>query len=526
MLSIGLISFIITVPLFSNRITPSLFNRITSLVLIYSALLSINVLYIKALSSGVGIYSGLFHVEVISLGIEIFIFLIASIILTGWAPVKRSNNWNIPSISEYSLMILFATIGMTMLISSSDLVSMYLSIELQSFAVYILTTLYRDSESATSAGLKYFLLGGLSSALILLGTGFIYAYTGLTSFESIQDILQVEAFSITGNTEVQAIVLGLTFILLGLLFKVSAAPLHNWAPDVYDGSPTIVTIWLTTMPKISIFTFLCMLFLGLPEGYANINESANDSVLQIFQSEDVFLIIKNLLLLSSMLSLIVGTVLGLSQYRIKRLLAYSTISHVGFLLLCLGMNTFESVHSFLFYLMQYSITNACTFLTLLAFSYVKSNSSGSFSSKGGDLELFTDLRAQFKENPLLAFSLSMCLFSMAGIPPLIGFFAKQSVLYSSIHQGYYFMSLICVVTSVISASYYLKLIHFMYFVQDNKVKSSLLKENEMEISSNKEVTSIHSLVIAILTMIITLFLLDPQILLNSCQVLALSLFYN
>ena len=176
--------------------------------------------------------------------------------------------------------------------------------------------------------------------------------------------------------------------------------------------------------------------------------------------------------------------------------------------------------------MQYSITNACTFLTLLAFSYVKSNSSGSFSSKGGDLELFTDLRAQFKENPLLAFSLSMCLFSMAGIPPLIGFFAKQSVLYSSIHQGYYFMSLICVVTSVISASYYLKLIHFMYFVQDNKVKASLLKENEMEISSNKEVTSIHSLVIAILTMIITLFLLDPQILLNSCQVLALSLFYN
>lgn len=225
MLSIGLLSLLIAVPLFSYRITPSLFNRITSVTLLYSAFLSYNSLHVEALSSGVGIYSGLFHVTTLSLGMEAFLFFVGAILLLGWAPVglPARGTSAVPTVSEYSLIIIFTTIGASLLVSSSDLVSMYLSIELQSFAVYILATLYRNSESATAAGLKYFLLGGLSSALILLGTALIYSYTGLTQFESIYALA-----SVAGDDEyVGALVFGLLLIGIGFLFKVAAAPLHN-----------------------------------------------------------------------------------------------------------------------------------------------------------------------------------------------------------------------------------------------------------------------------------------------------------
>lgn len=225
MLSIGLLSFLIAVPLFSFRISPSLFNRITSVTLLFSAFMTYNALHIEALASGVGIYGGLFHVTTVSLGVEIFLFFVGAILLLGWAPVGLSAHGTtaVPTISEYSLMILFTTVGGSLLLSSSDLVSIYLSIELQSFAVYILATLYRNSESATAAGLKYFLLGGLSSAIILLGTALIYSYTGLTQFESIYALI-----SIAGSDEYsRPLVLGLLLISLGFLFKVAAAPFHN-----------------------------------------------------------------------------------------------------------------------------------------------------------------------------------------------------------------------------------------------------------------------------------------------------------
>lgn len=172
-------------------------------------------------------------------------------------------------------MILFTTIGASLLLSSSDLVSIYLSIELQSFAVYILATLYRNSESATAAGLKYFLLGGLSSALILLGTALIYSYTGLTQFESIYVLT-----SVAGNNDyLVALVFGLVLIGIGFLFKVAAAPLHNWAPDVYDGTPTVVTAWLSTIPKISIFVFLLELQTGLQGSFESLSlQLASNSV--------------------------------------------------------------------------------------------------------------------------------------------------------------------------------------------------------------------------------------------------------
>ncbi len=539
MLSIGLISLLVAIPVFSYRITPNLFNRITSVVLIYSALLAFNGLHIESLASGVGIYSGLFHVTTVSVAIEGFLLFIGALILLGWGPVTdktivRSSTTVIPTISEYSLMILFTSMGATLLLSSSDLVSMYLSIELQSFAVYIIATLYRDSESATSAGLKYFLLGGLSSALILLGTALIYSYTGLTQFESIYTLVQVTGSDSVANSATYSggITCGLLLIGLGFLFKVAAAPLHNWAPDVYDGVPTIVTSWLTTMPKISIFVFLLELQSGLQGSFESLSLLiSNDTSINIW---------KNLLLIASLFSLIIGTVVGLSQYRIKRLLAYSTISHVGFLLLALAINTEESIESFLFYLIQYSLTNVNTFLILLAFGYMfySASTSKSYllsnqttnkeSVNNTDIQFIDQLKGQFKENPLLGLSLALCLFSMAGIPPLIGFFAKQMVLYSSTHGGYYFLSIVAILVSVISASYYLKIIRVIYF--DNEyTKTDVVYANStvnsQDTINSPIITNVHSLLISSLTMIIVLFVLQPSILLNSCHILALSLFY-
>lgn len=536
MLSIGLISLLVAIPVFSYRITPSLFNRITSVVLIYSALLAFNGLHIESLASGVGIYSGLFHVTTVSVAIEGFLLFIGALILLGWGPITdknsaRPNTTVVPTISEYSLMILFTSMGATLLLSSSDLVSMYLSIELQSFAVYILATLYRDSESATSAGLKYFLLGGLSSALILLGTALIYSYTGLTQFESIYTLVQVTGSNSAAYSTVYSggVTCGLLLIGIGFLFKVAAAPLHNWAPDVYDGVPTIVTSWLTTMPKISIFVFLLELQSGLEGSFES---------LSLLVSDDTSINIwKNLLLIASVFSLIIGTVVGLSQYRIKRLLAYSTISHVGFLLLALAINTEESIESFLFYLIQYSLTNVNTFLILLAFGYIISTSKSYLVSSRAinkqsvtstDIQFIDQLKGQFKENPLLGLSLALCLFSMAGIPPLIGFFAKQMVLYSSTHGGYYFLSIVAILVSVISASYYLKIIRVIYFDTQDTQTDLVYTDNSANSSdtvTTPTITNVHSLLISSLTMIIVLFVLQPSILLNSCHILALSLFY-
>jgi len=269
MLVLGIFSLMTAVALPNVKISPILLTRVASIVLLYAAALSYNALDIQAIGSGVSIYSGLFQVTSVSQSIDTFIFTIGALILLPWAPITnavmsqaRGVFTAVPTIAEYPLVILFAVCGSSFLVSSADLVSVYLSIELQSFAVYILATLYRDSESATSAGLKYFLLGGLGSALILLGSALVYTYTGLTNLESIFSILSVGGVD-NPTSGLGPCIMGLIILVVGFLFKVSAAPFHNWAPDVYDGVPTIVTTWLTIMPKIAIFAFLLELQSGL-----------------------------------------------------------------------------------------------------------------------------------------------------------------------------------------------------------------------------------------------------------------------
>lgn len=535
------------------------YDRISSIILLYAGALALNALYIQPIGSGIGIYGGLFQITAISQFFDLFIYSIGAMILIAWPssisrygirdPISliadskeeikltdeakglnstkiRFNTISsqIDYMTEYSLIALFSTFGASLLISSADFVSTYLSIELQSFGVYILASLYRDSESATSAGLKYFLLGGLSSCMILLGIGLIYSYTGLTRFESLYNLISVSS----DDGIVRSAVLGLSLMIIGFLFKIAAAPLHNWAPDVYDDSPTIVTIWLTIMPKISIMIFLLELNV-----YGNILSTINNDSIDV---------IKSLLLVSSSLSLLLGTIVGLSQIKIKRLLAYSTISHVGFILLALAISTEQSIESMIFYIIQYTFTNLNTFLIIIALSYVihdsmiadisnestktKTNEYRSFGNY--DISFISELKNQFASNPLLSLGLSISLFSMAGIPPLIGFFSKQFVLSSAIQDGYYFMAIIAIIVSVISASYYLKIVRVLHTSIEYPYINRHEDSNESSLRSKTSLgrmTNIHGFSISIFTSLILFFVLKPSILLSSIRILSLSIFY-
>ena len=532
-ISILILIMVMAIPSLKDKIHPTIFQRISSIILIYAGALSLNALYIQSIGSGIGIYSGLFHVTFISQLLEIFIYIIGATILIARPVVQLApsleQNKNISVILEnnykntieYSLVVIFSTLGASLLISSSNLISMYLSTELQSFAVYILPTLYKDSELAVNAGLKYFLLGSLASCFILLGSGLIYSYTGLTNLESIYNFISVTE-SLNNNIS-QGIALGFIIIFVGYLLKVSAAPLHNWAPDVYDESPTIVTIWLTIMPKISILILLLEIFTQIT------------SVNPVLESLGLNTI-RFLLLISSLFSLIIGTVVGLAQIKIKRLLAYSTISHIGFILLALSINSVQSIDSFIFYIIQYTLTNLNTFLILIAIGYIlnnnilinKDSSAVRKQPSVSDINYISELKGLFFTNPILSISLTICLLSMAGTPPFLGFFSKQFVLYSAIESGYYFMSIAGILVSIISASYYLRIIRILHTQatdsQLNSSSSPFVNKNGTSGPCILEISNTHSLIISILTLLILFFILKPSILLKSTQLLSLTIF--
>jgi len=603
MIFISILTLIVAkaLPVLNTNISSVHFYRITSIVFIITGFITINSLYLETIGTGIGIYSGLFHVTQITQFMETFFYLIVGLVLIGWPQIITKVNkvkyyLTDKYSTDYSLIILFSSLGSSLLIGSYDLISLYLSIELQSFGLYVLATLYRNSESSTKSGLKYFLLGSLSSAIILLGSGIVYSYTGTTNFESIYLLNSINDL----NTEyfLQGLTLGLILIFIGFLFKIAAAPLHNWSPDVYDGTPTIVTMYLTILPKIAIFTFLLEIStqLGIKPilNYIPLNFSNNSSneitngiegvshLLNINIFRDINLIsygetynnflvessIYKLLLITSICSLLIGSVLGLAQVKIKRLLAYSTISHIGFILLALLINTEQSIDSFLFYILQYTITNLNLFLIILALTYThninsyqelnlknksllinkplplfliqglekgKSSFAEIISYKYKDLNYILQLKNLFFTNPLLSLCLCICLFSMAGIPPLIGFFSKQFVLYAALQNGFYLTSILAIIVSVISASYYLKIVKLLISENETDTESEntelLGLENSefFPMEENKEVialTNIHSFLISTLTLILLLFFIKPSLILNSTQLLSLSLFYT
>jgi NADH-ubiquinone oxidoreductase chain 2 len=581
MLLNSLILLLLSNAITSRRDKSILYSRATITILLISAFIAYDNLSLLFLAKGIGIFGGLFHTTATTNFFHLFIFLITSVILllTSFYPRKVwLKEYSSPTrllftklvyygtlllnkmgeqfkIIEYSLIILFIVTGSVFLISTSDLVSIFLSIELQSYGLYLLSTIYRDSEPATSGGLMYFLLGGLSSCFILLGTALLYANSGTTNLDSlyiITSISNVSKDNLTGLLywyKSYYIHISLLFIAVGFLFKVSAAPFHFWSPDVYDAIPTVVTTFVAIIAKISIFIFLLELVHYTSKPILDLDFSWTNS-----------------LLLSSLLSLVIGTVVGLTQSRIKRLFAFSTISHVGFILLGLSIHTVESTQAFMFYLIQYSISNLNAFILILTigyslYCYVDNTNSTKNIGKEQDsnekqqdsnenngnltdvnnspIQLIDQLKGYYYINPVIALSLGITLFSFAGIPPLIGFFGKQMILSAAIDNGYIFMSLVAILTSVISAVYYLAIIKQIFFDKPDYLLNDELKDfnadglitekntivKKVNVNINNIVISTSlSLSISVITLVITLFIFIPEELLSLANILALIIF--
>lgn len=559
-----MIIFSIILILFSNAVTSRrdksiLYSRVAIIALLYSSILVLGTLYLTNLDTGIGLFGGLFHATSTTHVFHLFIFLISAVILqvTGFYPRRiwiaeyssisnlflynfKFNEKQIINkmgeqfkIIEYPLILLFIISGATFLVSTSDLVSIFISIELQSYGLYLLSTLYRNSEQATSGGLTYFLLGGLSSCFILLGTSLLYANSGTTNLDGIYVITSISDLE---NSDASVLYwyksyyinFALLIFSVGFLFKVSAAPFHFWSPDVYDAIPTIVTTFVAIVSKISIFILLLELVHYTSNSLFNFQFSWTTS-----------------LLVSSLLSLIVGTVVGLTQFRIKRLFAYSTISHVGFILLALSINSVESIQAFIFYLIQYSVSNLNAFIILITigFSYYwYVNNSKEFKEladkNNSPVQLINQLKGYFYLNPVLSLSLAITIFSFVGIPPLMGFFAKQMVLSAALDSGYVFLTLIAILTSVVSAVYYLNIIKQIFFETPDYKPNPVLENKNLEIillkgdtfvnkikmtRSNIILSSTLSITISIITFILILFILIPEEVLNVTNVLSLIL---
>ena len=460
----------------------------TVISLLWAGWLGVQSLNFESLGSGVSIFSGNFYISSISTVYDTFLCIIGAILLCGWTqisvtvdPVDYDRKSTLIN-PMYNILVIFSIIGSTILISSSNFLSIFVALELQSLAVYVLAGLYKDSYTSTGSSLKYFFLGAFSTAIILLGVALIYSSTGNFTFENI-----ILLNSTIGNDEIfSEINLGFSFITIGLLFKIAAAPFHNWAPDVYDGTPTIVTLWISTIPKISIIIFII-------------------NIAWITNLNDTWYF---LLMLSGIISLIIGAVLGQSQNRIKRLLAYSTISHVGFILIGMANGSYLGIESLLFYVLSYSVTNATVFLVILALGYADTN------CEGEDKEILADFKGVFWHIPFISVSLALCLFSIAGIPPIIGFIAKAKILQATLGSPYSYVTLLAVVVSIISAVYYLKVIRTIFIYR--RVES----DYNRIIFDVTRITSVHSVIISILTLILTLFLLNPTYLLNTTSLLA------
>jgi len=551
--------------LLSNAVTlrrdkSILYNRVAIIVLFYSSFISFISLFIRFFR-GIGLYGGLFHATIITQIFHIFIFIISCVILqlTSFYPrrIWLSDYSSISNlyiykfifnktkiinkmgeqfkIIEYPLIILFIISGAIFLVSTSDFVSIFISIELQSYGLYLLSTLYRNSELATSGGLTYFLLGGLSSCFILLGTSLLYANSGTTNLDglyiitSLSDLVNEISSNVLYWYESYYINYSLLILSVGFLFKISAAPFHFWSPYVYDAIPTIVTTFVAIVAKISILVFLLELVHYTSNSLFNFKFSWTIS-----------------LLVSSLLSLIVGSILGLSQVRIKRLLAYSTISHLGFLLLALSINSIESIQAFIFYLMQYSLSNLNIFIILISIGYslyFYTNNNEEYKElsdkNNSPIQLTSQMKGYFYINPALALSLAVTIYSFVGIPPLIGFFAKQMVLSAALDSGYVFLALVAILTSVISAVYYLNIIKQVFFdkndyqinselngaeVEGNIIKDkSFIKEMKFSIK-NIILSSYLTITISILTLTILLFIFVPQESQDMANILSLILF--
>ncbi len=329
---------------------------------------------------------------------------------------------------EYSILILSSILGMMVMIGSHDLIVFYIGLELQSLALYVLASFNRDQIKSSEAGLKYFVLSALSSGLLLYGCSLIYGFSNSTNFIIISENINSNQYGFT---------FGIVFILVGLAFKISAVPFHMWAPDVYEGSPTSVTLFFAVVPKIAALTVFIR-FLYIP--FFNMIDQ--------WQTIIIFL---------SISSMIFGAVAAIGQKNLKRLIAYSSIGHMGYALAGLSIGTNEGIQSSISYIVIYLVMNLGLFTCLFM---MKRNNEY--------YEKIEDLSGLSKNHPLLSVSLLIILFSLAGIPPMAGFFAKFYVFTSVIQESMYFLAITGLFSAVISAFYYLRIIKIIYFDKEQE----------------------------------------------------------
>ena len=375
---------------------------------------------------------------------------------------------------EYPVLILLATLGMMMMISANDLIALYLGLELQSLSLYVIAAFQRDDTRSTEAGVKYFVLGALASGMLLYGASLVYGFAGTTGFDGLAAQFHGVATPSVG------LVVGIVFILAGLAFKVSAAPFHMWTPDVYEGAPTPVTAFFSVAPKIAAVALLLRVMIG-PFG---------DLVAQ-WQQIVVFI---------SIASMVLGAFAAVNQTNIKRLMAYSSIGHIGYALIGLAAGDAVGVRGVLIYMAIYLFMNLGTFSCILCM-------------RRGDrmVEDISDLAGFAKSHPLVALAFAIFMFSMSGIPPLAGFFAKFYIFLAAIQAELYALAVIGVLSSVVAAFYYLRIVKVMYF--DDLVETL-----------NKPIDRDIGAVLVGTCLVIVFFFLYPSPLLSGAQGAAAALF--
>ncbi len=328
---------------------------------------------------------------------------------------------------EYPVLVALAVVGMMLMVSAGDLMTLYMGLELQSLALYVIAALRRDSVKSTEAGLKYFMLGALSSGMLLYGASLVYGFAGTTLFSGILSTLSGEV--------PLGLLFGLVFVLSGLAFKISAAPFHMWTPDVYEGAPTPVTAFLATAPKVAAMALFGRVvhdaFGAIPGDWGQVVAAL------------------------AVVSMFLGAVAAIGQRDIKRLMAYSSISHMGFALLGLAAGTAGGVQAMLIYMAIYVTMNIGTFAFIL-----------SMEKDGRPVTSIDSLNMYSRREPLRALALLVLMFSLAGVPPTVGFFGKLYVLKAAVEGGMAWLAVLGVVASVIGAFYYLRIVFYMYFGKD------------------------------------------------------------
>jgi NADH-quinone oxidoreductase subunit N len=329
---------------------------------------------------------------------------------------------------EYPILIVLAVVGMMMMVSSGDLIALYMGLELQSLSLYVVAAMRRDSAKSSEAGLKYFVLGSLSSGMLLYGASMVYGFAGTTRFDGIITVIEA------GHLPV-GVLFGMVFMLVGLAFKVSAVPFHMWTPDVYEGSPTPVTAFFATAPKMAAMALIARLAF---DAFGHVPGEWGQVIGAL-----------------ALASMIVGSIAAIGQRNIKRLMAYSSIGHMGFALLGLTAGTAQGVEATLLYMTIYVAMNVGTFAFIL-----------SMERDGQPVTDIAALNMYARKEPTKALAMLVLLFSLAGVPPMLGFFAKFAVLNAALQSGYTLLVIAGVIASVIGAFYYLRIVYFMYFGEE------------------------------------------------------------